>query len=342
MDTKMTKRKFAIVNSSSFGKYFPDHIERIKALGELKVVTVAASCTGLELARELEGVHGIVASVTPKFDSVCLNACPDLVLLARHGIGCDNVDLASATELGIMVSRVQGMVEQEAVAEMAVGLMLAAGRYMHAGYVSVTSSRWSDRARYLGPELKGKKIGLLGLGNIGRRVSEIVSLGFKAEVIAYDPYLSADEIRDRNAEPATLEQLISDSDVISFHCPLTDESRRMLSREAFSRMKKGVVLVNTCRGELLDEDALVTALTDGTIRMYGTDVVEGEPIDGDHRLLGFPNVLITPHLGGYSDESLKGMGQTMVDDIEAVFRSGELPGQLANPEVLEKGIRKPE
>lgn len=336
----MGKFKFAIVNSSSFGKYFPDHIKRIEALGEIRIVSVPASCTGLELARELEGVHGVVASVTPKFDAECLKACPDLVLLARHGIGCDNVDLHTATELGIMVSRVQGYVEQEAVAEMALGLMLAAGRHMHSGYVSVKDSKWSERAQYLGPELKGKTIGLIGLGNIGSRVAEVLSLGFKSKVLAFDPYLEADVVNERNAEPASLERILAESDVISFHCPLTEVSRRMLSRDAFSKMKKGVVLINTCRGELLDEDALVDALKDGTIRMYGTDVVEGEPIDGTHRLLAHKNVLITPHLGGYSDESLHGMGQTMVDDIEAVFKNASMPGQLANPEVKDRAGKR--
>ncbi len=336
----MKNLKFAIVNSSSFGKYFPEHLERIKSLGDLKVVNVPATCTGLDLARELEGVQGIVASVTPRFDEECLRACPDLILLARHGIGCDNVDLNVATELGIMVSRVKGLVEQEAVAEMAVGLMLAAGRHMHQGYVSVKESRWSERARYLGPELKGKKIGLIGLGNIGKRVSEIISLGFRAEVLACDPYLDADEVSANYAVSVPLEELLLKADVISFHCPLTKDTRRILSKEQFSRLKKGVVLINTCRGELIDEDALVDALLDGTVRMYGTDVVEGEPIDGSHRLLSLKNVLVTPHLGGYSDESLYGMGQTMVEDIEAVFKMNETPGQLANPLVLENGARK--
>ncbi|HMO17419.1 MAG TPA: NAD(P)-dependent oxidoreductase [Oligoflexia bacterium] len=329
----MKNLKFAIVNSSSYGKHFPEHIDRLKRLGEVLIVNVPQDIKSLELASKLQGIHGIVASVTPRFDSICLSACNDLILLARHGIGCDNVDLASATELGIMVSRVKGEVEQESVAEMAVGLALSGSRFMHAGYEAVKSSRWKDRANFLGPELGGKIIGILGLGNIGSRVAEIMSLGFKSEVIACDPYLSENEIIKRHARKVTFDQLIETADLISFHCPLTKETGRIFSSNVFSRLKHGVVLVNTCRGELLDEDALIDALACGRVRSYATDVVEGEPIDGNHRLLEFPNVLITPHLGGYSDESLYGMGQTMVDDIEAVFRNGEKPGLLANPDV---------
>jgi phosphoglycerate dehydrogenase-like enzyme len=113
----------------------------------------------------------------------------------------------------------------------------------------------------------------------------------------------------------------------------------MLNAAAFAAMKPGAILINTCRGELLDEDALISALSSGQLRAYGTDVVEGEPIDGSHRLLAQPNVLVVPHLGGYTDESLFGMGQTMVDDVMNVFLYKKLPGVLANPEVLEREHR---
>jgi phosphoglycerate dehydrogenase-like enzyme len=133
-----------------------------------------------------------------------------------------------------------------------------------------------------------------------------------------------------------LQELISRSDAILFHCPLTGETKRMIGEAQFAAMKKGTVLVNTCRGELVDEDALYNALQNGPLGAYATDVMEREPIDGNHRLAKLNNAIITPHLGGYSWESLHGMGQTCVDDMISVFQNNGIPGELANPEILKK------
>ena len=132
----------------------------------------------------------------------------------------------------------------------------------------------------------------------------------------------------------TLDELISRANGILFHCPLTAETKRMLGKAQFAAMQKGAVLVNTCRGELVDEDALYEALQNGPMGAYATDVVEGEPIDGNHRLAKLDNAVITPHLGGYSWESLHGMGQTCVDDTVSVFQNNGIAVELANPEVL--------
>ncbi|MFN8391854.1 MAG: NAD(P)-dependent oxidoreductase [Bdellovibrionota bacterium] len=336
----MHRPKIAIVNSSSFGKHFPQHLDQLNEVADVIRVQVPTDVSADALVQELRGVHGIVASVTPRFPKRVLEQLKDLVLLARHGIGCDNVELEAATELGIMVSKVEGIVEREAVAEHAVTLLLAVGRMAPQGFDSVRASRWEDRAKYLGIELRNKKVGIIGIGNIGSRVAEILGRGFQSDVMATDPYVTEDEIRARGARPVSLSELLSSSDIVSFHCPVTAESKRMLNRNAFSLMKKGAILINTCRGELLDEDALIECLESGQLRAYGTDVVEGEPIGGDHRLLAAPHVLVLPHLGGYTTESLFGMGQTMVDDVMNVFVHKKLPGVLANPEVEAKGHRK--
>jgi len=334
------KPKITILNSSSFGKHFPDQLEALSAMGPVNRVDVPIDVPDEVLVERLLGTNALIASVTPKLPGHVLEALPDLVLIARHGIGCDNVDIPAATELGIMVSKVAGEVEQEAVAENTIALLLAVGRHVHSGFISVRESRWSERAKYLGLELKGKRIGIIGIGNIGSRVAQILKDGFRAEVIATDPYLSDAEIKRRGATPVAIEELLSTSLAISFHCPLTSATRRLLNRGSFSTMKRGVIIVNSCRGELLDEDALCEALESGLVGAYGTDVVEGEPINGNHRLLKYPNVLVVPHLGGYTTESLSGMGQTMVDDVRKVFIERGHPGTLANPEVMERERRK--
>jgi phosphoglycerate dehydrogenase-like enzyme len=306
----------------------------LEAFADIKHITVPADIDGDALAEHLKDSDGIIASVTPKIPRTTLEKCKNLVLLVRHGIGCDNVDLEAATELGIMVSRVEGIIEKEAVAEYAISLLMAGSRKLVSGSRAVINSAWSTRAGMIGMEIKGKTIGIIGLGNIGSRSSEILAKGFGANVVASDPYIAKERFAQFGAKEVSLEELIKTSHAILFHCPLTDETKRMLGKAQFDSMQKDVVLVNTCRGELVDEDALYEALQTGKLGCYATDVVEGEPIDGNHRLTKLENTIITPHLGGYSWESLHGMGQTCVDDSVAVFQNNGVAGELANPEVL--------
>ena len=336
----MNRPLISIVNSSTFGKHFLDHVSTLEKFADIQHVTAPADIEADALAEKIKNSDGIIASVTPRFPQKTLVQCTKLKLLARHGIGCDNVDLQAATELGIAVSRVKGIVEREAVAEYAVALLMAASRLLPQGSQAVKNSEWASRSRMVGMELKGKTIGIIGLGNIGSRTAEILSNGFNANVIATDPYIDKSRFKQFNAREVLLEELISSSNAILFHCPLTAETKRMIGKAQFTAMQKGAVLVNTCRGELVDEEALYNALQHGPMSAYATDVVEGEPIDGNHRLAKLNNAIITPHLGGYSWESLHGMGQTCVDDMVSVFQNNGIAGELANPEVLQKAYRK--
>lgn len=332
----MNRPLISIVNSSTFGKHFKEHISTLEKFADIQHVTVPANIDADALAEKIKNSDGIIASVTPRFPRKTLEQCTKLRLLARHGIGCDNVDLVAATELGIQVSRVKGIVEREAVAEYAVALLLAASRLIPHGSQAVKNSDWASRSRMVGMELKGKTIGIIGLGNIGSRSAEILSNGFNANIIAADPYIAKERFKQFNATEVKLEELVNRSNAILFHCPLTSETKRMLGKDQFAAMQKGAVLVNTCRGELVDEDALYDALQNGPLGSYATDVVEAEPIDGNHRLAKLDNALITPHLGGYSWESLHGMGQTCVDDTVSVIQKNAIAGELANPGVLKK------
>lgn len=336
----MSRPLISIVNSSTFGKHFTEHIKTIERFADIQHITVPSDIDPDTLSGKIKDSNGIIASVTPKFTRQVLEQCKQLVLLVRHGIGCDNVDLQAATELGIIVSKVKGVVEREAVAEYAVALLMAASRLIPQGSHAVKNSQWSERFRMVGMELKGKTIGIIGLGNIGSRSAEILSNGFNAKIIATDPYINKERFKQFNTKEVSLKGLIGSSDAILFHCPLTIETKRMLCKEQFSDMKKNCILVNTCRGELLNENDLYEALNNGLLGAYATDVVEGEPIDGNHRLSKLNNVIITPHLGGYSWESLQGMGQTCVNDAVSVFQNDQLPGELANPDVLQKSYRK--
>lgn len=336
----MKRPLISIVNSSTFGKHFKEHISAIEQFADVRHITAPSDIDPESLAGLIKTSNGIIASVTPRFPGRVLEQCSNLILLVRHGIGCDNVDLQAANELGIMVSRVKGLVEREAVAEYAVALLMAASRMVPHGYQAVKDSLWVERFRMVGMELQGKTIGIIGLGNIGSRTAEILSKGFKANVVAVDPYIKKDRFQQFNTTEVSLKELISSAHAILFHCPLTAETERMFDKIQFSAMQKNCILVNTCRGELVEENALYHALRDGIIGAYATDVVEGEPVDGNHRLAKLENVIITPHLGGYSWESLRGMGLTCVDDMISVFQQGGIPGELANPEVLKQTVRK--
>jgi lactate dehydrogenase-like 2-hydroxyacid dehydrogenase len=322
----------AIVNSSSFGRSFPEHIARLESFARIIRVDIPNGSPAGVFHEKLGDVDGIIASVTPHYSREVLTGLPKLRVLSRHGVGCDNVDLECCTELGIAVSKVGPEVERESVAQMTMALMHAASRQVVTGAEMVRKGAWAERAKLpLGLDFCGAKVGLVGIGAIGSTVARMLKLGYQADVIAYDPHLSKETVAERHATKVSLDELIESSDIISLHCPLAKDTLRMFNREALARVKPGAIIVNTTRGEILDESALIEALNAGTIAGYATDVVEGEPIGADHRLLKARNVVITPHLGGYSKISLRGMGSTMVDDMELTFVKNQFPGVLANP-----------
>lgn len=325
--------RIAIVNSSSFGRYFPEHIDRLTHLGEVRRFEFPASIGGSELARALKGFPILIVSVTPRFSPEFFAEKDETWLIARHGIGVDSIHLPSATVHGVLVTRVPGPAERDAVAEATVALLLALLRHIPQAGAAVREGRWADRAAFVGWELRGKTVGLIGSGNIGSRVGEILARGFGARVLAFDPSVPPEVICAAGAEPTDLETLLEESDIISLHAALTEENYHLLSYKSFTRMKPGVLLVNTARGELVDEAALIAALESGKVAGAALDVVEGEPIGPDHPLLRFPNVLVVPHIAAYTRETLRRMGEKMVADVERVLL-GEVPEEVVNPEVI--------
>ena len=195
--------------------------------------------------------------------------------------------------------------------------------------------RWADRAKFMGYEIKGKTVGVIGLGNIGSRVGEILKRGFDAELIAYDPYQTEEQIREKGAEPVSLEELLRRSDIISLNAFIDKDSLHLLGKKEFAMMKHGVYIVNTARGELMDLEALLEALDSGKVIGLGTDVVEGEPVDETHPFFKYENVVVSPHTSAYTYECLEGMGDKCVSDVERVH-SGLVPDGLVNVDILNK------
>ncbi|MCS7145961.1 MAG: D-isomer specific 2-hydroxyacid dehydrogenase family protein [Nitrososphaerota archaeon] len=329
--------RIAIVNSATFGAY-TGAFERLSALGEVERLSLPRELKGRELATRLSGFQIIVASTNPKYDEEFFRSNKDVVLLARNGIGLDNIDLKAATENGVIVTRVPGEVEREAVAELAVALMLDALRSVSAACLAVRDGKWRERGRFIGLELKGKTVGIIGLGNIGGRVAEILTAGFQARVIAYDPYVTVDEAERLCVKLTDLETLLRESDIISLHAPLTDQTYHIINSKAISIMKDKVILVNTARGGLVDTNALLEALESGKLLYAALDVIEGDYVGPEHPLLRHENIVITPHIGAYTYESFKGIDECVVESIEAVVK-GMRPKNVANIEVFERRVR---
>lgn len=316
--------RIAIVNSSSFGKHFPEHIERLKKIGEVRSFTFDQDIDGKTLADELKGYNMIIASITPNYSKEFFEHKDELVLISRHGIGYNNIDLEAAKKKGTIVSIVSPLVERDAVAENTIANLLTVMRMTNRAHQHVVNDKWEERAKFVGSNLSGKTAGVIGVGNIGSRVAEILHYGFRCEVLGYDPFKSKDEIERFGAKKVELDELLERSDVICLNASLNETSYHMLSENEFARMKDNVYLSNTARGALIKEDALVKALKSGKIAGFATDVLEKEPGRSDHPYLQFENVLITPHTSAYTKECLKGMGDKCVSDCEKVA-NGVIP-----------------
>ncbi len=323
--------RIAIVNSKSFGIY-TNAIERLSKLGTVDRIEVPRDIDGESLGKRLDGYHIIIASVTPVYDRKFFENNRDVVLIVRHGIGVDNIDLDAAREHGVYIARVPGWREREAVAEHTIALMLATLRHIVQASNSVRQGRWGERARYIGRELKNLVIGIIGFGNIGSRVGEILVKGFGCRVLVYDPYVPREKVREYGCIPVeNLENLLENSDIITLHTSLTKETYHLIDRRAFEKMKKGVIIIDTARGELIDTNALIEYIEKGKIGAVALDVVEGEPIDANHPLNKYPNIVITPHIAAYTYEALQGMDEAVVEAIENYLSNKPIDGIVVTP-----------
>lgn len=226
-----------------------------------------------------------------------------LKIICKQGVGYDSIDIATAKEVGIPVSRTPG-VNSEAVAELALALSLCVNRRVAELDRMLRSPTGQDRGNYLGGEIGGKTIGIIGMGNIGTLAARKFHGAFDCKIAAYDPYVPADHW---SAQPhqrvATLDELLRIADIITVHCPLNDETRGMIGKEALAKMKKGAIVVNCARGGIVDEAALYDAIKGGHIFGAGLDVFEVEPPPHDHPLLTLDTVVATPHSGGGTRET---------------------------------------
>ncbi|MDO4680250.1 MAG: D-isomer specific 2-hydroxyacid dehydrogenase family protein [Aerococcus sp.] len=327
----MSDYRIAIVNSSSFGRIFPEHLTRLEAIGEVKRFEFEPTVSGRELAHALHGFNLIIASVTPNFDREFFQQKDELYLISRHGIGYNNVDLSAAKEHGTVVSIVPALVERDAVAENNVTNLLSVMRHTQAATTAVKQDQWEGRAQFVGHSLFNKRVGIIGIGNTGSAVAEILRQGFRCQVVAYDPNKSPLDMAQFGVKKVDFETLLETSDVICLCANLTDENYHMINHETLKQMKPGVYLSNSARGALVDETAMVESLKTGHVAGFATDVLEEEPGRMDHPYLSFDNVVVTPHTSAYTKECLEAMGDKCVTDCER-FTKHQLPERAVQPD----------
>jgi D-3-phosphoglycerate dehydrogenase len=260
--------------------------------------------------------------------------CPDLLAVSTTGAGYDTVDVAACTAAGILVVNQAGA-NADAVAEHTVAMMLSLTKNIPQTDRSLRSVRGVERETFKGWNARGRTVGLVGIGEVGRRVARICGRGLEMRVLAYDPYLTAEEIRDRGATKVDLATLLAESRFLSIHCPLNDETRGMIGIRELGALPRGSYVITTARGGIVDEDALAASLRSGHIAGAGIDVWVEEPPPLSHPLLAFDNVIATYHTAGVTHDSRLNMAQWNAEQVVAILR-GERPPRLVNPEAWER------
>jgi len=247
-----------------------------------------------------------------KVKAETLAKAPKLRVIGRAGVGVDNVDLAAATAAGVLVMNTPGG-NAVSVAEHTLALMLALARMIPEANSSTRAGKW-EKKKFLGSELRGKTLGIVGLGNIGQEVVRR-ALAFEMRVLAADPYVNPATAAGLGVELLPFDQLIAQSDYISLHVALTPETRHMINAQSIARMKPGVRIINCARGELVDQDALAEALVSGKVAGAGLDVFSPEPLPPGHPLLSAPNLIATPHIAGSTEEAQEIVGLRIVEQL---------------------------
>ncbi len=264
-----------------------------------------------------------------------IERCPDLLAFSVTGSGYDMIDVEACTKAGILVVNQAGA-NAQSVAQHVLGMMLVLSKRIIQGDRQMRRGpggwgRWD----FKGGELTGRTIGIIGLGNVGRRVAALTGGLFGMRVIAHDPYISGRDFRERGAKSAGFDDIFKQSDFVSVNCPLTDETANMIGDREYRMMKPAAYFITTARGGIHDEAALARVISDGLIGGAGLDVFDPEPPPADHPLMALDNVIVSPHVAGITDDSLYNMAQYAAAQWLTIFE-GARPPRLINPEAWPK------
>jgi D-3-phosphoglycerate dehydrogenase / 2-oxoglutarate reductase len=338
-----TRRKLLMTGNTKrifYVKYLahPIFAERLNARPDVRLDRLENESPAEMAAPVLAAAHAYQVGaardeLAPHFhvDADLLRRAPNLLVVSSNGAGYDPVDVEACTEAGVLVVNQSGG-NAHSVAEHVLGMLLTLSKRILEADRRLRRERDIDRNDLIGTEAQRRTIGIVGLGHVGRRVAELCNGLLGMTVLAYDPYLSADEIAARGGEKVALDELLRRSDYVSINCPLTRETRGMIGAREFSLMPPHAYFITTARGFIHDEDALLQALQEQRIAGAGLDVWSKEPPPPDHPLLQFDNVLASPHTAGVTREARQNMGRIAAEQLLDAL-DGKRPPRLINPEV---------
>lgn len=287
-------------------------------------VAEKAKMTQEELKQLLPTIEGLVVRSATKPNKELIDAAPNLKYIIRAGEGTDNIDKSYCQEKGVKVSNTPGA-NNNSAAEHAIALMLTVLRKTAWAHQSMKDGKW-DKAAYMGNELTNKTIGIVGFGRIGQLVAKRLA-GFDPKILFFDPSLN-DSPFEYASKAGSVEQVFSESDIVTIHVPLLEQTQNMINTDLLSKMKSDAVLVNAARGKITDEKALYEVLKAGKIRGAGFDVFASEPLEAGSPLMELDNLVLTPHLGGSTEEAQYRVGEMAVHQLKEFFINGNLLNEV--------------
>lgn len=319
----------------------PEWEESHKILEEIAQVKVGEPCvkyTEDRLVREIKDIDALIITSQQHITKKVIEAANKLKVIVKYGSkpGIDNVDLDAATRKGILVCYTP-YANSDSVAEHTIALILALMKKLYITCAQLRQGKWRDKS-LLGNELLGKTVGIIGLGSVGRKVAEKIS-GFKVKLLAYDPYVEKETAKKIGVKLVDLDTLLKESDVVTIHAALTEETKHLIGEGELGSMKKTSFIVNTARGAIIDEKALIKALKKEWIAGAALDVFEKEPPSQDNPLLKMDNVIVTPHFASCTYEAYQREALLAAEEVLRVLK-GENPKFIANPEVLNQTRRE--
>ena len=283
-----------------------------------------------ELTKALANCSGLIVRSETKVTAQLLESATSLRVIGRAGVGVDNIDVPAATVRGVVVMNAPDG-NTITTAEHTIAMIVALARRIPQANSSLKAGRW-ERKKFIGVELQGKTLGIIGLGRIGRVVAGRAR-GLGMSIIAYDPFIALEQANDLEIELGTLEDVYSRSDFLTVHTPLTNDTRGLIDRDVLAKMKRGARIINCARGGLIDEVALYEAIASGAIAGAAIDVFSQEPPPADHPLLGLEEVIVTPHLGASTTEAQEGVAFTVAEQMRDFLLTGALRGAVNVPSV---------
>lgn len=299
-------------------------IDRLGQVADVRIWEGREPPTSAELAAAAEGCRALVISITERIDRRLLVGLPELRHVSTVAVGFDNIDVPACTENGIAVTNTPGVLT-DATADLTMAMVLAVARRIPAAAEAVRVGEWGpwQPIWMCGLELSGATLGLIGYGAVGRAVARRAE-GFGMRVIHHDPY---------SPDSCQVDEIFRTADVVSLHCPLTDETRGLVDADRLTSMQPHAILINAARGPVVDSEALVAALHAGTIAGAGLDVTEIEPLPVDHPLLSAPNCLVLPHIGSATIATRTRMADMAIDQAYTTIQGGR-PANVVNPAVF--------